>query len=381
MIQIQSKLPNTRTTIFSVMSALAKQHGAINLSQGFPNFDSSPKLQELVFQYMQAGKNQYAPMPGLPALCDQLAQKAGQLYQSNLDPQSEITITAGATQAIYTAIAAVVQPGDEVILLEPAYDSYHPAVEVHGGIPVPLQLKAPLFRPPLDEIKEAINDKTRLLIINNPHNPTGTIWTAEDMHELESILDGTQVLLLSDEVYEHLIFDGNDHQSVLRFPNLYQRSFLTFSFGKTFHSTGWKIGYCIAPPLLTTEFRKVHQFNVFSVNTPMQHAIADYLEDPSVYLELPGFFQAKRDFFLNQMKGSSLKPLGCTGTYFQLFDYSAVSDKPDLEFAEWMTAEIGVASIPLSPFMSGNYNGKLIRLCFAKTEDTLEEAAKLLRGI
>ncbi|MBR9922047.1 MAG: pyridoxal phosphate-dependent aminotransferase [Bacteroidetes bacterium] len=373
-----SKLPDTGTTIFSVMSGLANKHQAINLSQGFPNFDCDPALQELVYRHMQLGHNQYAPMPGLPALREKLATKAKSLYGYFPQPETEITITAGATQALFTAIAAFVQPGDEVILLEPAYDSYKPAVQVQGGIPVAIPLEAPHFRPDFDRIRSAINDKTRMLIINTPHNPTGTVWSREDMETLAEILRDTKVLLLSDEVYEHLVYDDNPHQSVLRFRELYERSLITYSFGKTFHNTGWKVGYCIAPPTLTAEFRKVHQFNVFSVNTPIQYALADFMENPDVYLSLPGFYQQKRDFFAEAMKESPLRPLPCQGTYFQLYDYSAVSDIDDLAFAEWLTTEAGVAAIPLSPFYSAGSDAKLVRFCFAKTEEVLAQAAEKL---
>lgn len=374
-----SKLPETGTTIFSVMSALANQHQAINLSQGFPNFDCAAQLQALVTYHMHLGHNQYAPMAGLPILREQLAEKANSIYGLRPDPDKEITITAGATQAIFTTIAAFVGPGDEVILLEPAYDSYQPSILVQGGVPVPLQLEPPHFRPDFDQIRNAITNRTRMLIINSPHNPTGAIWTREDMHELQEILSGTNILLLSDEVYEHLVYDQLDHQSVLRFPELFQRSILTFSFGKTFHNTGWKVGYCIAPADLMAEIRKIHQFNVFSVNTPMQYALAEYLDFPSVYQELPDFYQQKRDFFREAMKGSALQPLHCSGTYFQLFDYSTVSDLPDLEFAQWLTREMGVACIPLSPFYGQARPDKLVRFCFAKTEDVLEQAADRLR--
>lgn len=380
-MQIQSKLPHVGTTIFTVMSALANEHGAINLSQGFPNFPSSEKLNGLVYEYMQKGFNQYAPMAGVPLLRERLAAKAKTLYGATINPDTEITITAGATQAIFTAISAFVRPGDEVVLLEPAYDSYRPSVEVNGGIAVPYDLKAPHYRPDWTEIAALITPRTRMIVFNTPHNPTGTTLKAEDLQALSRLTSGTDILVLSDEVYEHLIYDAQAHQSVLRYPELWQRSLAVYSFGKTFHNTGWKIGYCLAPAHLMAEFRKVHQFNVFSVNTPMQHALADYLADTDTYLSLPGFYQQKRDFFLDALQGSRLRPLPCEGTYFCTFDYSAISQEPDTEFAKRMTREFGVAAIPVSVFYSDSRDEQIIRLCFAKTEETLQQAGALLRKI
>ena len=380
-MQIQSKLPHVGTTIFTVMSALANEHGAINLSQGFPNFPSSEKLNGLVYEYMQKGFNQYAPMAGVPLLRERLAAKAKTLYGATINPDTEITITAGATQAIFTAISAFVRPGDEVVLLEPAYDSYRPSVEVNGGIAVPYDLKAPHYRPDWTEIAALITPRTRMIVFNTPHNPTGTTLKAEDLQALSRLTSGTDILVLSDEVYEHLIYDAQAHQSVLRYPELWQRSLAVYSFGKTFHNTGWKIGYCLAPAHLMAEFRKVHQFNVFSVNTPMQHALADYLADAGTYLSLPGFYQQKRDFFLDALQGSRLRPLPCEGTYFCTFDYSAISQEPDTEFAKRMTREFGVAAIPVSVFYSDSRDEQIIRLCFAKTEETLQQAGALLRKI
>ncbi|MCB0553401.1 MAG: methionine aminotransferase [Phaeodactylibacter sp.] len=380
-MQIQSKLPHVGTTIFTVMSALANEHGAINLSQGFPNFPSSEKLNGLVYEYMQKGFNQYAPMAGVPLLRERLAAKAKTLYGATINPDTEITITAGATQAIFTAISAFVRPGDEVVLLEPAYDSYRPSVEVNGGIAVPYDLKAPHYRPDWTEIAALITPRTRMIVFNTPHNPTGTTLKAEDLQALSRLTSGTDILVLSDEVYEHLIYDAQAHQSVLRYPELWQRSLAVYSFGKTFHNTGWKIGYCLAPAHLMAEFRKVHQFNVFSVNTPMQHALADYLADAGTYLSLPGFYQQKRDFFLDALQGSRLRPLPCEGTYFCTFDYSAISQEPDTEFAKRMTREFGVAAIPVSVFYSDGRDEQIIRLCFAKTEETLQQAGALLRKI
>ena len=381
LVPFTSKLPHVGTTIFTVMSALANEHGAINLSQGFPNFPSPERLSDLVCQYMKKGYNQYAPMAGVPILREQLAEKAQRLYGASIDPNTEITITAGATQAIFTAIAAFVSSGDEVILIEPAYDSYRPSIEVNGGVPVSYKLSAPDYRVDWLALGRLVTARTRMIIINTPHNPTGTILKAEDLQALEKLTAGTDILVLSDEVYEHLIYDGQPHQSVLRYSGLWERSLATYSFGKTFHNTGWKIGYCLAPAHLTAEFRKVHQFNVFSVNTPMQYALADYLADPETYLSLDDFFQQKRDFFLDAMKGSRLQPLRCEGTYFYLFDYSAISDEPDTKFAKRMTTEWGVAAIPVSVFYSNGSSDKVIRLCFAKTEETLERAGALLRKI
>ena len=378
-MKLNSKLPKVGTTIFTVMSQLANEHQAINLSQGFPNFDGSAKLRELVYNYMSKGFNQYAPMPGVPALRSKLASKAESLYGAKVDMDKEITITTGATQAIFTAITAFIKPGDEVILIEPAYDSYRPSVEVNGGVPVTYELSAPDYKIDWRHLRKIITFKTRMIIINTPLNPIGRIFSEDDMRELEKITDGTDILILSDEVYEHLVYDGLEHHSVLKYPKLYERSLATFSFGKTFHNTGWKMGYCIAPEHLMKEFRKVHQFNVFSVNHPIQLAIADFLDDPNEYLSLNNFFQQKRDFLLKSLEGSRLKPLPCEGTYFQLFDYSAISDEKDTEFAIRMTKEFGVAAIPVSVFYSSGKDEKVIRLCFAKTEELLAQAGELLK--
>ncbi|MEM6965066.1 MAG: methionine aminotransferase [Bacteroidota bacterium] len=377
-MNIPSKLPNVGTTIFTVMSALAKEHKAINLSQGFPNYDCAPELKQLVNKYLQNNFNQYAPMGGANVLLEKLAQKIEKLYGAVLNPQSEITITAGATQALFTAITTFVRAGDEVILIEPAYDSYGPSVEVCGGIVVPYELKAPDFKIDWEKLKSLITSKTRMFIINTPHNPTGTILSDEDLKMVERIAEENDLIVLSDEVYEHLIFDDELHQSVLRFPKLFQRSVAVYSFGKTFHSTGWKIGYCVAPEHLMKEFRKVHQFNVFSVNSFVQHAIAEYLEDDSTYLSLPHFYQQKRDYFLEKIEHSKFRPIPCKGTYFQLVDYSEISAEPEVAFAKRMTKEFGVAVIPVSAFYTKKINQKVVRVCFAKTENLLAEAADLL---
>ena len=380
-MKIQSKLPHVGTTIFTVMSALANKHQAINLSQGFPNFDCSPRLRKLVEHYLQNGYNQYAPMAGVPLLRERLAEKVSSLYDLSIDPNSEITITAGATQAIFTIISAFVKSGDEVILIEPAYDSYRPSVELNGGVPVIYELKAPDYKIDWTTFEQLISDKTRMIIFNTPHNPTGTILNESDLKALERLTENTDILLLSDEVYEHLVYDQATHQSVLRYPKLYERSLATYSFGKTFHSTGWKIGYCIAPEHLMKEFRKVHQFNVFSVNTPLQYAIADFLANPEEYLSLNNFYQQKRDFFLQAISGSRFRPITCEGTYFQLLDYSEISDEKDTAFAKRMTTEFGVASIPVSVFYSDHRDEKVVRLCFAKTEEILAKAGELIQKI
>jgi methionine transaminase len=387
---IQSKLPNVGTTIFTIMSALAQEHGAINLSQGFPNFDCPEKLKRLVTQYMKKAMNQYAPMAGVMVLREQLANKIEKLYGCSVNPQTDITITAGGTQGLFTAITAFVKQGDEAILIDPAYDSYAPSVEVCGGIVVPYRLVPPTKEAPQYSIdwaafKALISPKTRMIIINTPHNPTGKTLKDSDLRELDKMTEGSNIIILSDEVYEHLIFDAQQHESVLRYPNLFNRSLVSFSFGKTFHATGWKMGYVVAPDYLMQEFRKVHQFNVFSVNTPVQYAIADFLKDENTYLSLPNFYQQKRDYFLNQMKSSRFKPIKSEGTYFQLFDYEAISDEPDVDFVKRMTLEYGVAAIPVSVFYSNNGRNiegstekQFIRLCFAKTENLLEKAAEKL---
>ncbi len=380
-MNIQSKLPNVGTTIFSVMSALANKHNAINLSQGFPNFDCPEALKQMVNKHLQEGKNQYVPMAGVPALRQRLVDKIDRMTGHSINPDTEITITAGATQALFTAIATFVSAGDEVILIEPAYDCYRPAIEVVGGIPIAYELVAPDYTINWQEIKNLVTEKTKMIIINTPHNPIGKTLKASDLKALEDLTKGTDILVLSDEVYEHLIYDGANHQSVLRYPELFKRSLAVYSFGKTFHNTGWKIGYIVAPDYLMKEFRKVHQFNVFSVNSFVQYGIADFLEDPESYLTLPNFYQQKRDFFGKTMEGSRLQPSSSEGTYFQLFDYSNISDEADTDFAKRLTIEHGVASIPVSVFYTSGRQDKMIRLCFAKTEDLLESAGKLLREI
>lgn len=378
-MQITSKLPNVGTTIFTVMSSLANECGAVNLSQGFPNFDPDPKLRRLVYEHMERGANQYAPMPGLPLLRERIADKIARVYPGVRVHPDEVTVTAGATQALFCAFAAFVRPGDEVIILEPCYDSYRPSVETVGGVVVPYQLSAPDYRIDWQEVAKLITPRTRMICTNTPCNPTGTVLSPDDLDALAALLEGTDIIHVSDEVYEHLIFDGLQHATVLAHEALRPRSIAIYSFGKTFHNTGWKTGYVVAPPELTVEFRKIHQFNVFCANHPIQAALAEFLEDPTTYEGLGDFYQQKRDFFTAAMSGSSLRALPCQGTYFQLYDYSDLSDEPDLAFCQRVTREFGVAAIPVSSFYSGKNEGKVIRLCFAKTEDVLKEAAERLR--
>ncbi|MEC3765191.1 MULTISPECIES: pyridoxal phosphate-dependent aminotransferase [Cupriavidus] len=373
-----SRLPNVGTTIFTVMSALAAEKNAVNLGQGFPDFDCDPSIVDAVAGAMRAGHNQYPPMAGVPRLRQAIAAKIASLYDHQYSWDSEITVTAGATQGILTAILCAVHPGDEVIVLEPCYDSYLPAIELAGATAVPVALEAPAFRVPFDKLAAAITPRTRMILINTPHNPTGTIWRAGDMDQLAQILAGTDILLLSDEVYEHMVYDGQQHESVSRHPELARRSFVISSFGKTYHVTGWKVGYVAAPAALMAEFRKVHQFNVFTVNTPVQHGLADYMADAAPYLQLSAFYQAKRDFFRAGLAGSRFKLLPSDGTYFQCVDYSAISDLSEADFAMWLTREIGVAAIPVSAFYSQPRESGVVRFCFAKKEETLALALERL---
>jgi len=380
-IGVNSKLPSIGTTIFTVMSAMAKQHNAINLSQGFPDFSGDPELIKLVNHYMRKGFNKYATMQGIPELRDKIARKTEKLYALSVDQELEINITSGGTEAIYSAITAVVHEGDEVIVLEPAYDCYVPAILLNGGIPIYVQLEPPDYHINWEAVKNRISQRTRMIIINTPNNPTGTALTAFDMMQLEKITDGTDILVLSDEVYEHIIFDGLLHQSVLRFPKLFQRSFVVFSFGKTYHNTGWKMGYCIAPAELMKEFRRVHQFIVFSSMTPLQYALADYMDREESYLGLPEFYQKKRDLFLDLVSESRFSFRPSQGTYFQLLDYSAISDEPDTVMAEKLTREHGIASIPVSALYNRGSDQRVLRFCFAKSEKTLQKAAAILKKI
>ena len=379
--QLTSRLPNVGTTIFTVMSALAAEKGAVNLGQGFPDFACDPQLIEAVTGAMTQGLNQYPPMTGVPPLRQAVAQKIIALHGRSYDPDSEITITAGATQAILTVILAVVHPGDEVIVLEPCYDSYIPNVELAGGKVVRVALTPGTFRPDFDKIAAAISSKTRAIIVNSPHNPSATVWTEADMLKLQEILAPTDVLLISDEVYEHMVFDaskGQIHQSATRFPGLAARAFIVSSFGKTYHVTGWKVGYVAAPASMTAEFRKVHQFNVFTVNTPVQYGLASYMTNTAAYLDLPAFYQRKRDLFRSGLAKTRFKLLPSEGTYFQCVDISEVSDLKEAEFCKWLTTDIGVAAIPLSAFYADGFDQRVVRFCFAKKDDTLHAALQRL---
>ena len=378
---MKSKLPQTETSIFAVMSGLANKHNAINLSQGFPDFKVSPELIDLIYKNMNKGNNQYAPMPGVLDLRISIANKIEKLYGLQVNPESEITITAGATQALFTIITAFIGQGDEAIIFEPAYDSYAPAVKLNGGIPKYISLSKPEFKIDWNEVEDLISEKTKMLIINTPNNPGGFVFEESDMLRLEEITRNKDIVIISDEVYEHIIFDGFEHQSALKFPNLYQRTVAVYSFGKTFHATGWKMGYVVAPEYLMIEIRKVHQFNVFCVNTPIQYALAEYLKDENNYLNLPRFYQEKRDFFVSKIPNSRFKVIPTNGTYFQLLDYSAVSDKPEFEFANWLTKEKGLASIPVSSFYHDKKNQQILRFAFPKENETLEKAAKILNSI
>ncbi|MGV8946819.1 MAG: methionine aminotransferase [Lutibacter sp.] len=375
---INSKLPNAQTSIFSVMSGLAAKENALNLSQGFPNFESDPKMIALVNEAMKNGKNQYAPMPGILSLREAIAGKMENLYGISYHPETEITITAGATQAIFTAIAAIVGKDDEVLIFKPAYDCYEPTIELFGGKSIAVQLNPEDFNIDWEKVKGLITDKTKMIIINSPHNPSGRILSKDDMLQLEALLKNTNILLLSDEVYEHIIFDGEKHQSAALFPSLAERTFIIASFGKTFHNTGWKVGYCIAPSYLTEEFRKVHQFNVFSVNHPTQIALAEYLKNPNHYLELGDFYQQKRDLFLNLIKDSQFDFKPSKGTYFQLLNFSKITNESDVDFAVKLTKEQKIASIPISVFNEAGFDTKVLRFCFAKTDETLKRAAEIL---
>jgi methionine aminotransferase len=375
---ITSRLPQVGTTIFTVMSALAAQRGAVNLGQGFPDFDCDPALLDAVNQAMRSGLNQYPPMAGVPVLREAIARKIEHLYGHRYDPGDEITITAGATQAILTAILAVVHPGDEVIVLEPCYDSYAPNIELAGGRVVRVALTAGTFRPNFGAIGAALTPRTRAIIVNTPHNPSATVWTREDLNRLAALLRPTDVLLIADEVYEHMVFDGAAHASASGHPELAARAFVVSSFGKTYHVTGWKVGYVAAPRALTAEFRKVHQFNVFTVNTPVQHGLARYMEDPRPYLELSGFYQRKRDLFRAGLARTRLRLLPSEGTYFQCVDYSSISERSEEDFCRWLTTDIGVAAIPLSAFYDDGRNQLLARFCFAKRDETLNSALERL---
>ena len=377
-MQHQSKLPNLETTIFAVMSGLANKHNALNLSQGYPNFDGDQKLFNSVTKAMNSGYNQYAHMYGDPDLRLAIKDKTELLYNTSYHPETEITVTVGATQAIYTIISAFVRQDDEVIVFRPAYDSYIPSIKINGGIPVSIQLKTPDFKVDWSEVRQKINSKTKMIVINTPHNPSGTVFSKGDMLQLQELTKNTSIIVLSDEVYEHIIFDGEKHQSACLFPDLKSRSFMVSSLGKSFHNTGWKIGYCCAPKDLMEEFRKLHQFTVFSVNHPTQKGIADYMQDPNTYLELSSFFQKKRDLFLDNIKGSRFKFIPSKGTYFQQLDYSEITNENDFDFAKRLIVDYGVASIPPSVFNEDKLDEKVLRFCFAKTDDILIKAGEIL---
>lgn len=380
-MQVPSKIPLGDTTIFTKMSALARKHNAINLGQGFPDFDCDPALLQKLNQYSKAGKNQYAPMAGLLELRTAIASKIDHMYGVDVDQEREICVTAGATQALFTAIQAFVGQGDEVIIFEPAYDSYLPSIQLAGGTVITYPLEGPDFSIDWNRVEAMISEKTSMIIINSPHNPTGSVLHKEDLLVLQRLVLGKDIIVLSDEVYEHLIFDQKEHQSVLRFPELYQQSMAVFSFGKTFHITGWKLGYIVGPPTLMEAFKNIHQWNVFSVHSLSQYAIADYLGTKEAYLSLPDFFQNKRDFLAQALESTAFKATPSFGTYFQVFDYSAISDQTDINFATTLTKEVGVTGIPLSPFYTKDPNSRYIRFCFAKKEATLEAAADRLSKI
>jgi methionine aminotransferase len=378
-MQIRTKLPKVGTTIFTVMSQLATEHKAVNLGQGFPDFEGPQALRDALAQAMNAGRNQYAPMTGVPRLREQIALKTERIYGRKVSADTEVTVTSGATEALFAAIAATVRVGEEVIVLDPCYDSYEPAIELCGGKAVHVPLRLPDFSVDWQRVKDAVTDRTRMIIINSPHNPSGAVLSADDLDTLAAITRDTEIFVLSDEVYEHIIFDGLAHQSVLRHAELSARSFVVSSFGKTYHCTGWKVGYCIAPPALSAEFRKVHQYLTFCTFNPAQWAFADILEnDPQHYLDLPAFYQTKRDYFRNLLKPSKLKLLPVRGAYFQLVDYSAIAQTDDLNFCEWLIREAGVAAIPVSAFYETPPDAKMVRLCFAKNDDTLNAAAERL---
>ena len=376
---LHSKLPGIGTTIFTIMSKMAQDEGAINLSQGFPDFDGPQALRERVTYHMDHGHNQYAPLTGVPELRAQIAAKVLDLYGCKIDPDSEVCVTPGATEALYCAVTAVVHPGDEVIIFDPAYDCYEPSVTLNGGVTKHITLQYPDFAIDWQQVRDTITDRTRLIILNTPHNPTGTVWGEEDIQQLREVIAGRDIYLLSDEVYEHISFDGKQHQSLLRYPDLAARTFAVSSFGKTYHATGWRVGYCVAPRPLMEEFLRIHQFVNFSTNSPMQYAIADFLRDcPQHHLELGAFYQEKRDLFVELMSASKFSMVPSSGTYFQLADYSAISDEPDTEFAARLTREFKVAVIPISVFYKDPPKQNVVRFCFAKDNETLREAAKKL---
>jgi len=380
-VPVASKLPDIGTSIFSVMTRLANEHGAINLSQGFPDFDCDPALVEAVARAMRAGHNQYAPMPGVQALREAIAAKAKACYGADVDPVTEVVVTSGATAALYATLTALVQSGDEVLLFEPCYDSYVPVIRLSGGVPVFASLRYPDYRVDWDEVRHAITPRTRVILVNTPHNPTGVVWTPDDMVQLAAIVAGTDAVIVSDEVYEHIIFDGRPHESILRHPDLRSRAVVISSFGKTFHTKGWKVGYDVAPAPLMTEVIRVHQFVTFTVHTPSQFAFAEFLARDLTAHDLPAFYQRKRDQFLALTAGTRFRPLACEGTYFQLMDYSAISRDSDRAVAEWLLKTHGVAAIPVSAFLYKDRGGPVLRFCFAKKDETLTAAAARLKHV
>lgn len=382
MRSITSKLPQVGTTIFTTMSALAKEHDAINLSQGFPDFNCDTELTRRVNHYMRKGFNQYAPMAGAMPLREQIAELVEKTYGATYDPVDEITITSGATEALFCAITALIGEGDEVLIIEPAYDSYIPAITLSGGVPVSISMTFPDYKIDWEHVKKLINGRTKAIILNSPHNPTGAVLTEEDLQQLDKILSSNNIFVISDEVYEHMVFDGLRHESVARYPALAERAFVISSFGKTLHATGWKVGYCLAPKNLTKEFRKIHQYVTFSTSSVFQYAIADYMRDyPEKIAELSAFYQQKRDYFLEQMEGSRFVPIKSSGTYFQLMRYEGITDESDLDFAKRLTTAHGVAAIPVSVFYRFKTDNKVLRFCFAKSEQTLKKAAGILKEV
>ena len=380
-MQIQSKLPNMGSTIFTTMTQLAVKHNAVNLGQGFPDFMMSEELINLVIDAMQKGNNQYCHMNGLALLRNRIAEKVNDIYLNTIDPELEITITPGATYGIYTALTTILSPNDEVIFFEPAYDSYVPAIKLSGAVPVPIELSAPSFNIPWEIVKSKINSKTKAIIINTPHNPTGYVWTKEDVENLKSCVKDTNIIIISDEVYEHLIFDAKIHESILKYPELYSRSYVCFSFGKTYHCTGWKMGYVIAPAYLTNEFRSIHQYNAFCTDAPKQYAFAEYMLKKDAYLSLGSEIQKKRDLFASLMKDTPFERIPSYGTYFECYSYKGVSDLDELSFAKNLVEKTGVASIPVSSFYTSKKNQHLLRFCFAKKEETLYESVKRLKNL
>ena len=378
---LHSKLPNVGTTIFTVVNKMAREHNAINLAQGFPDFEVSPELIDLVYKHMKLGHNQYAHMYGVPELREAISQKIRTVYGTEYNPETQINVTAGGTQALFACITASINEGDEVILFEPAYDSYGPAVKLNGGKPVHIQMQAPDFRIDWEQVKKAISARTKMIVLNTPHNPTGSVLSDDDIKNLIKIVNGTKIIILSDEVYEHQVFDGQKHHSMAAYPELSKRSFVVSSFGKTFHATGWKVGYVVAPEDFMVEYRKVHQFEVFTVNAPIQYALAEYLQNENTYLQVAGMYQRKRDFFLSMLADTEFDIIPTQGSFFQCLNYGKITDLPDREFIEWLSREIGVAAIPLSAFYHQKTDNKLIRLCFAKSDETLERAAHLLRKV